>query len=129
MAYLTAEENVFLKNLRSSLTKMDMQEVFEAYRKYGILEKVNIYLDRVLGANQSILEEVLAMTNVAVRKIIFDHFEKDGTLDRFRKEEREKGQEKKARETALKMLGKGYSPDEVADNVEMPIEWVQSLKK
>ncbi|MCL1996747.1 MAG: hypothetical protein FWG63_11120, partial [Defluviitaleaceae bacterium] len=64
---LTAEENVFLKNLRSNLTKMDMQEVFEAYRKYGLLEKVNVYLDRVLGANQSTLEEVLAMTNVAVR--------------------------------------------------------------
>ena len=29
---------------------MDMQEVFEAYREYGILEKVNIYLDRVLDA-------------------------------------------------------------------------------
>jgi len=50
---LTAEENVFLKNLRSSLTKMDIQEVFEAYKKYKRLEKVNIYLDRVLGANQS----------------------------------------------------------------------------
>ena len=118
---LTAEENIFLKNLRSSLTKMDMQEVFEAYRKYGLLEKVNIYLDRVLDANQSILKEVLAMSSAAVRQIIFEHFEKDGTLDRIR--------EDKAKDTALKMLRKGYAPDEVADNVEMPLEWVQSLIK
>ncbi|MCL1995282.1 MAG: hypothetical protein FWG63_03660, partial [Defluviitaleaceae bacterium] len=41
---LTAEENVFLKNLRSSLTKMDMQEVFEAFSQYGSLEKENPYL-------------------------------------------------------------------------------------
>ena len=68
---LTADENVFLKNLRSSLTKMDMQEVFDAYRKYGILEKVNIYLDRVLGANQAILEEVLAMGSGTVRRCVF----------------------------------------------------------
>jgi len=101
--------------------------VFEAYRKYGILEKVNIYLNRVLGANQSILEEVLAMTDVAVRKIIFDHFEKDGTLDKFRNEEQEKGREKKARETALKMLRDGLSALKVSEYVEMPIEWVQSL--
>ena len=47
---LTANENVFLRNLRSNLTKMDMQEVFEAYRKYVLLEKVNVYLDRVLDA-------------------------------------------------------------------------------
>ncbi|MCL1996465.1 MAG: 3-isopropylmalate dehydrogenase [Defluviitaleaceae bacterium] len=118
---LTAEENVFLKNLRSSLTKMDMQEVFEAFSQYGSLGKENPYLDRVLDANQSIFEEVISMTSVAVRNIILKQFEKDGTLDSIR--------EDKAKETALKMLRKGYAPAEVADNVEMPIEWVQSLKK
>ena len=118
---LTADENVFLKNLRSSLTKMDMQEVFDAYRKYGLLEKVNIYLDRVLDANQSILKEVLAMSSAAVRQIIFEHFEKDGTLDRIR--------EDKAKETALEMLKDGFPPDKVARYVQMPIEWVQGLTK
>ena len=130
---LTAAENVFLKNLRSSLTKTDMQEVFEAYRKYGVLEKVNIYLNRVLGANQPILEEVLAMLDTAVREIIFEHFEKDGTFDRLRNKEREQGLEqgleKKARETALEMLGDGFTHDKVAHYVKMPLEWVQNLTK
>ena len=122
---LSPEENVFLKNLRSSLTKMDMQEVFEAYRKYGLLEKVNIYLDRVLDANLPILEEVLAMSSAAVRDVIYRHFEKDGTVDRIARE----NQEKKARETALEMLGDGFTPDKVARYVKMPLEWVQDLTK
>jgi len=103
--------------------------VFDAFSQYGSLGKENPYLNRVFDANQSILKEVLVMSSAAVRQIIFDHFEKDGTFDRLRGESQEKGQEKARRETALKMLRKGYAPDEVADNVEMPIEWVQSLKK
>ncbi|MCL1998275.1 MAG: hypothetical protein FWG65_05850 [Turicibacter sp.] len=122
---LTATENVFLKNLRSSLTKTDMQEVFEAYRKYGILDKVNIYLNRVLGANQPILEEVLAMFDVAVNNIILKHFEENGILDRLRNEEREVTK----RETAIKMLRDGLSGLKVSEYVEMPLEWVQSLEK
>ena len=122
---LSAEENVFLKNLRSSLTKTDMQEVFEAYRKYGVLEKVNVYLNRVLGANQPILEEVLAMFDAAVSNIILKHFEENGTLDRFAME----NQEKAKRETALEMLADGFTTDKVARYVKMPLEWVQSLAK
>ena len=118
---LSAAENVFLKNLRSSLTKTDMQEVFEAYRKYGILEKVNIYLNRVLGANQPIFKEVLAMFDAAVSNIILKHFEENGMLDKIR--------EDKAKETALEMLADGFTTDKVARYVKMPLEWVQSLTK
>ena len=126
---LSAEENVFLKNLRSSLTKMDMQEVFEAYRKYALLEKVNIYLDRVLDANLPILEEVLAMSSAAVRDVIYSHFEKDGTVDRIMERGEERGEEKAKRNTALEMLRDGFTPDKVARYVQMPLEWVQSLAK
>ena len=61
------------------------------------------------------------MSSAAVRDVIYRHFEEDGTVDRIR--------EGKARDAALKMLGKGYSPDEVADNVDMPVEWVENLLK
>ena len=118
---LTAGENVFLKNLRSSLTHKDMEEVFEAYRKYDSLDKVNIYLNRVLDANLSILKEVLIMSSAAVRDVIYKHFEEDGTLDKVR--------EDKARDTALEMLRDGFAPDKIAHYVKMPIEWVQNLTK
>jgi len=107
--------------------------VFDAFGKYGSLEKENPYLDRVFDANQLIFEEVLAMTSVAVRNIILKQFEKDGTLDRFINEGQEKwlekGQEKAKRETALEMLGDGFTPDKVARYVKMPLEWVQGLAR
>ena len=120
---LTAEENVFLKNLRSNLTQKDLEEVFDAFKKYGELEKVNTYLNRVLDANLSILEEVLAMSSAAVRDVICKHLEKDGTLDRIRGE----GQEEKARNIALEMLRDGFTSDKIARYVQMPLEWVQTL--
>ena len=52
----------------------DMGEVFDVYRKYGSLEKVNTYLNRVLDASLSILKEVLAMNSAAVRDVIYRHF-------------------------------------------------------
>jgi len=69
------------------------------------------------------------MFDAAVRKIIFEHFEKDGTLDRLRGESQEKGQEKAKRETAHEMLKDGFTHDKIARYVQMPLEWVQSLKK
>ena len=67
------------------------------------------------------------MSSAAVRQIIFEHFEKDGTADRLRSEGQEKGIEKKARETALEMLGDGFAPEQVARYVKMSIEWVKGL--
>ena len=102
-----------------------MQEVFDAYRKYDSLDKVNTYLNRVLDANLSILEEVLAMSSAAVRDVIYRHFERDGTVDKIARE----NQEKAKRDTALEMLNDGFAPDKIAHYVKMPLEWVQGLKK
>ena len=82
---LAAKENVFLKNLRGSLTHEDMQELFDAYRKYGSPEKVGAYLNRVLNANLSIMEEVLAMSD-AVLDVVFKHLEKNGALEKVLEE-------------------------------------------
>ena len=130
---LTANENIFLKNLRSSLTVKDMGDVFEAYRKYSKLDKVNIYLNRILDANKAIFEEVLAMSEATVQDIMYAHLEKNGTLDRIRKEGEKIG-EKKGKlegklEAALKMIKKGFGLNEVSDILEMPVEWVQGLIK
>ena len=98
-----------------------MQEVFEAYRKYDSLEKVNTYLNRVFEANLLVLEEVLAMSSAAVRDVIYRHIEKDGIVDRIKEDGK--------RDVAFGMLKDGVSPDKVARYLQMPLEWVQSLKK
>ena len=61
------------------------------------------------------------MSSAAVRRIIYEHFEKDGTVDRIK--------EDKAKETALEMLGDGFTPEQVARYVKMSIEWVKGLMK
>ena len=118
---LTADINVFLKNLRSSLTQKDMEEVFQAYKKFGALENAGIYLSRILEANQSVLKEVLDMGGTAVRDIISDFIKKNGIEDQIR--------ENKARDTALEMIKDGCTPDKIALYVQMPIEWVHNLTK
>jgi predicted transposase/invertase (TIGR01784 family) len=70
-----------------------MEYVFKDYRKYVSLEIVNIYLNRILEANKSIFGEVLAMNEASVQEILYAHFEKNGTLDRVKKEEKEIGME------------------------------------
>jgi len=119
---LTADENVFLKSLRSNLTPVDMRDVFEAYSKYGELEKVSAYLNRILEANDAVLEEVLAMSD-KVKEIVMKHLENTGESNKFV----EQGQEQAKRETALEMLNDGFSPDKIARYVQKPLEWVQGL--
>jgi hypothetical protein len=120
---LTVAENVFLKNLRSSLSQKELIEVIDAHRKYGQVEKVNVYLNRILGANKSVFKEVLAMFSTDVQEILNRHIQTSGIEERIRVE----GQEEKARDTAIEMLKDGFSPDKIARYVKKPIEWVQNL--
>ena len=119
---LASDENVFLKNLRSALTKRNLQEVIDACEKYGSLEKVNAYLNRIIDANKLIAEEVFDVSEETIN-FILECFEKNGTLERVRTVAAEKAK----RDTALEMLRRGFKADEISDIVKMPLEWVQGL--
>ena len=95
--------------------------IFEDERQ---LRKVSIYLNRVAYANLSILEEDFNMFDEAVVDVICKHFEKKGILNKFREE----GVKNATKDYAVKMLKKGYAPEEIADNLDMPVEWIQSLE-
>ena len=51
--------------------------------------------------------------------------EETGTLERIRVD----SEEKKARETAQEMIFDGFTPEQIARYVKMPLEWVQSLMR
>jgi RNA recognition motif-containing protein len=110
---LTAKENIFLKNLRSGLTPKDIENVFDAYTKHRNIEKVNVYLNRLFSANIKVVEEVMNMYGMSdeLVEVITNYMVKTGKLQKI----------------AINMLNKGYAVDEVADNLEMPIEWVQGV--
>ena len=131
---LNAKENVFIKNLRSNLTKKDLQEVLDAFRDQKPPDKVNAYLNRVMNANKLTVEEVLSMDEETIDLIIgclnrSDLFqrklEENGILARVRAV----GEEKKARDTALEMLKDGFTPEKIAHYVKMPLEWVLNLTR
>jgi uncharacterized protein (UPF0335 family) len=135
---LTSAENVFLKNLRSNLTHDDIREVFDACRKYGFMEKANSYLNRVLSANKSTLEEVLAMFDADVEEIFSRHFKKHedvlipayikthGIEAKIEARIEARIEERKARDTAVELVKRGFDLKEVADIVKMPFEWVKA---
>ena len=59
---LPKEENLFLKNLRSSLNANDAQETTEAYGKLKDLEFRNAYLDKLMRANRKAFEEAMEVS-------------------------------------------------------------------
>ena len=124
---LTSVENVFLKSLRSSLTPKDMEYMLEEYGHYRPLDKVGIYLSRVIDANNLIFKEVLSMVSARTREIITEAIEENGLADMFIEKGIEKGEEKKARDAAIEMLKDGFSHDKIARYVKMPVDWVRKL--
>ena len=153
---LPKDENVFLKHLRSGLTVEDMEYVLGVLKRYVKLEKVNVYLDRIVDANKSVAKEVRDLSAETIDTLV-DALDKNGALDKIREEgerkgrlegrhegrlkgrlegERKgrlegerKGQEKTKRDLALKLLKSGSGFEEVAAFVEMPIGWVEGLTK
>jgi len=84
---LEAGESVFLRNLRSNLTQQDMKEVFKAYRKYGSLERISAYINRILDANKSVFKEVSVMNDeLTVEGIIQDFIKKHDLENKVREE-------------------------------------------
>ncbi|MCL1988740.1 MAG: hypothetical protein FWG64_12350 [Firmicutes bacterium] len=112
-------DNIFLKNLRSSLTKRDMAEVFNAYSKYYSLEKESAYLSRIFGANAIIFREVLGMMDANVRQIAYDYFKEIGWIDREIEENK--------RAAATEMLQRNFDIQDIAAILKMPIEWVKNI--
>ena len=137
---LSKKENVFLKNLRSELTQMDMVSIIEAYRRYGSPGRKNAYFDRVFGANETVFREVLAMDN-AFEVILREYIKESGKEDELVKRAVEHGIEQGIeqgralerdaikRETALEMIRKGFKIEDVASILKMPVLWVQGVIK
>ncbi|MCL1997888.1 MAG: hypothetical protein FWG65_03885 [Turicibacter sp.] len=112
-------DNVFLKNLRSELTKHDMARLLYAYQKYGVLERTSAYLSRIFAANAATLEEVKSMMDAAMYDFFYKQFKEKGWIDREIEDSK--------RETAFEMLQDGFAPNKIAKYLHMPIEWVQNL--
>ena len=122
---LSPDENLFLRNLRSNLSVEDAAKTTEAYKDLKLFEKKNVYLDRLMQANQDAFEEAMSMMSDVAKELFFKVAERDGWLtarDSFRDIEN-------AKTIARKMLIIGRPIEEVAEVTELPYETVTALKQ
>jgi len=74
-----SKENLFLRNLRSTLTAKDADEIAQAYAKLKTVEPKNAYLDGLIQANPSAFKEAMRMSAEA-KEIIMTTAEEIGWL-------------------------------------------------
>jgi len=116
---LPPDENVFLRNLRSNLSKEEVIKTTKAYTELKPFEKKNVYLDRLIQANQIIFEEAVCMSE-EVKQLFFRVAEKGKWF-----EERDK---KTSIEIAIRMLRRNRPIEEVVEDTGLPYETVIGLR-
>jgi phosphoribosylglycinamide formyltransferase-1 len=126
---LSAEENIWLKNLYNKLEVHEMRQVTDEIAKLGKAARIKAYLNVISKANKESLLEVLKMsdTTLTLDKI----FEEVGlaAIWEARAEARGKamGEENKAVEIAQNMLRHGLSIEETAEISGLDVSKVRAL--
>jgi hypothetical protein len=105
---LSADENLWLRDLCHKLNPSEMKSLLDEIDKYGKTARIGAYLDVVARANQNSLREVNKMSN---DNLTFEDFMIEFGY-------KAKYEERKALEIAQNMVNQGY-----------PIETVLSLTK
>ena len=77
---LLKENNLFLKNLRSSLDVEDAKETAEAYKGLKTYDSKNVYMDRLIRANHDSFKEATIMGEAA-RELFLEVAEEQGWLE------------------------------------------------
>lgn len=120
---LPEDENLFLRNLRSNLSKDDMYKTMKTCKERKSLNDKNVFLDRVVKANSSAFKEALNMFTENTREIIMEAIEEHGWLaDRDSNREIEK-----AKKIAKRMLMLGDSTEKVSEATELPIDIILEI--
>lgn len=117
---LSEDENTFLHNLRSNLSAEAMTKTIQSYSALEALNNKNVFIDRLVKANENILQEVLAMFSDEVRDIVMKVGEEKGWFNK-RDQIRENN---KAKKIARQLLLLALTPEKIAEATELPLETV-----
>ncbi|MCL1999088.1 MAG: hypothetical protein FWG65_10015 [Turicibacter sp.] len=140
---LSAETNIFLKNLRSGLSKEDVLSTFAEGRKKGILNARNPYFDRLIRANPAAFKEAIRMDET-LEKILLEAFEESGLLAKAIRMDKTleknlfeafeesgllaKRDTERNMTTARKMLSLGDAIESIAERLDLPVEMIENLR-
>ena len=111
-----SDDNLFLKNLRSDLTTVEMKKLLQALEEAGVVNKRDIYLACIIDTNWEIFREVMRMIP-ELKERFLETAEQDGWLD-----ERDRGRDI---EKAKKLIQRGYSVEDVAEAMELPLDMLK----
>ena len=117
---LSAEKNLFLKNLRSNLNVAEAKKTVDAYKAIKEFESKNAYIHRLAGANSAIFKEMMTMNDAAIKEVIIMALAEEGGFLREHDVE-------KLKKVATNFLRLGRPIEEVAAATELPIETVAGL--
>ena len=108
-----SDDNLFLKNLRSNLTTIEMKKTLQALENAGVADKRDAYLACIIKSNWEIFREVINMMP-ELKERFLETAEQDGWL-------RDRDLEK-----AKKLIMRGYSVEDVAEAMELPVEMLKT---
>ena len=106
---LSAEENIWLKELDNRLSVPQLQRILEEVTRFGRSAQTRAYLDIIIRANRENLQEALKMGRTAL-PTLEEVLESTGLTVLWEA----KGKEVKALEIACNMLKSGFPVEQVA---------------
>jgi len=119
---LSAENNLFLRNLRSNLSAVDMKATLYTYKEHMPLNIRAAFLDRLVKANHDVFMEVINMGETAL-DIFLEGAERYGWLV-----DRDKSlRVEQAKMIARKMLMRGLAVEDVVEDTGLSYDVVVSL--
>ena len=120
---LSADENLFLRNLRSNVTTEDMRKIMQTYNEHRFFDRRNVFLDRLASANKKSYKEAVDMLTESMREVFLEGADEYGWLDsRYKKIE-----EEAARKFAQGSLIRGFSIEDIASITRLPIETIMDI--
>ena len=115
-------KNIFLRNLRSNLTPIELKETLQALEKAGVTNKRDVYLERLLSANWNTFREVINMMP-ALKELFLATAEEDGWLEEWG----QKREIKKAREIAKGLKQDNAPLSMIVKNTGFTLQEVEAL--
>ena len=126
---LSAEENLWLKNLSNRLGVTELSQMYVEIMRLGKAVQIAAYVDTIMRANAGTLMEVIKMSDASIT--LEQVFEEVGWAAKWeaRGETRgeARGEEKKALKIAKNMINQGYSFEEVVSTTQLDSEKVKAL--
>ena len=123
---LSPEDNLFLRNLGSNLTTQELSTTVNICKAQGILNKNNVYLDRILEANKMKIKELIRMGYA--EQVFLEAAREYGWIEEARAEGRAEAEAQTARTIAKNMLKRQRPIEEIIEDTGLTRKEILSIE-